>query len=203
MKIDVLNGEAFKKACTAFLDAAFWAQTLPEDERETTGGEHLDDAYSHEDCAPQTLEYIEGECLEIWLKMRNDGITEVTEEDLYDLFFGLGGSATGSGISATDDEYQELDKDYVKSLEEWYDKRRGVRTLNMYPGDDGKVYVEGFEHRKPMSVSTSLAISKGRFGARYVFAGCAVTDAALIAAEMKKLAQVEHWEKRWLLCYNC
>lgn len=203
MNIEILKSPVFTMATQSYLTAAFWAQTLPEEERKGTA-ESLDDLYDHADCHETVHSYIAGECAEIFYKLRKDGVDvgELSDNDIDSLFFGLGGSATGTGMCIRDRRYEELSKSYVKTLAEWYYEKRGKYTLNMYPGDDKKVYIEGHEHKKTVAVTASLSKREGCFGALYPFTGEAVTAAALLYEQLKLLSDVEHFEKRWLLCYK-
>lgn len=166
MNIDILKGKQFEKAVNAYLSMAFWCQSLTVEN--DTKVEHLDDVYYHEDLDESALAFIQGQVLAIYVKLSQMGFDDIRDDAIEAIMRGLAGAATGSGVSLDDNgAIFPLQEEDMEALDAWHREQWGVRTLNMYPGDDGKVYIEGFEHLKPFTVEVSLAERKGKNGVMF------------------------------------
>lgn len=197
MNIKDLESKQFEKAAKAYLRVAFWCQSLTDDNDLMV--ETLDDVYAHEDLSGQALEAIDGYVFEILSKLSQMGFDGLRDDSVEAIMHGLGGSATGAGIGINDNgPIFPLQEEDMTELKDWHRKTWGVRTLDMYPGDDGKVHIEGCEAIREFTVEVSLSEGKGRNGALYRYTGYAPTWQSLAYKVLLEKAQDPNCRKQWV-----
>ena len=177
----------FQTACRSAAAALIWGS-----------GEDYDE-YDVEDFSEETLEWVAGEMFATFLKLRHtnklnyltkDGAGSFAHSCMLDLL------GCGSGIR--DHKVWPFAAEDLEDLSRWQDKRH-KHTIDIYIGDDNKIYVSGKERRKPIGLKMSISEGFGRFGAMFDFQETAVSvDAAAVKAAM----QVQDWDKTWIRGYE-
>ena len=198
MNIDFINSKRFAEAMQSYLAMAFFCQPLTVDDDPSV--EYLDDMYGVEDCSEETLEFISGEVLAICLELRKIGcLGGLTTETIGALFNGFGGMAVGSGVHINDNgPIWPLSEEDMEHMSDWHRERWGVHTLEMYPGYDGKVWIPGKEYKKELWMALSVSEGEGKFAARIVYNGEAVTSEALALRKLKDMNESPHNRYTWL-----
>lgn len=192
MKVSLLNSKVFESACRSYAGCALWC-SHGEDE------EFLDAEKGIEDFSEEALSFIAGEVLAIFRVLPD--VESLYHETVDSVCHSLAGQAVGSGMSVRDNPLFGLEKEQLQALSDWHDKRWGTRTLDLYVGDDGKVYIAGYENFKEISVKMSLAEGKGRNGAMFDFKGKSVSVDAL-AVMFALVAHENDWTKSWIKSYE-
>lgn len=198
MRTSIVGSKAFEQGCRSFIVAAMWATTVTDNEK----FEYLDQMCDQDDCSEEALAWVAGEVFTIANKLCDMGKLEHLSSSSMDVICtGLALQAVGSGGSLKDRFVFDFDTEERDALADWYDERWGVRTLDLYRGDDSKVYIGGCERRKPVRIRMSMSEDPGRFGAMHEFSNEAVSvdEVALRAA---KMMHDEQWKKTWIKGYE-
>lgn len=182
-----IGTEIYKSACQSAAVALLWGS-----------GEEYDE-YTIGDFSEESLEWIAGEVFATLLKLRHtnklsyltkDGAGSFAHSCMLDLL------GCGSGIR--DHKVWPFTDEDLEDLSRWQDKRH-KHTIDIYIGDDNKIYISGKEYRKPIGLKMSISEGFGRFGAMFDFQESAVS---VDAAAVKAAIQIQSWDKTWVRGYE-
>ena len=189
MWAEIINSQRFKSGCASYLEMLTFASD--------------DEVHECGEVAEETLAFVAGEVFSICKKLSDMGLWDSSTTGTLDsLCHSLAGQSVGSGVGLFDNPppWPLCDED-LEALDKWQRELLGTRTVDTYVGDDGKVYVSGHEHQKPLALKMSLSKGLGRFGYMMHFQaeGVSVNDVALRTAH--KLVN-EKWNNRWIVGYQ-
>lgn len=110
-----------------YIETALWSST---DESTDDGGMPLDDSYSVNDLAPETLATMTADCA----KFEGDNALVMLEFDHTDCAHDFWLTRNGHGAGFWDGDYPEVQANMLTNAAEAFGE------FHLYVGDDGKIY---------------------------------------------------------------